>query len=214
VMIAVTDTGVGMDASTRAKVFEPFFTTKERGRGTGLGLATVYGIVKQSGGYIWVTSEPGHGAAFRTFLPRVTGAASSPRPPERQPLPAHALTGTETILVVEDEEPVRSLTRRILSAKGYKVLEADSGSAALTMMAAPDRAIDLQVSDVIMPGMGGRQLAERLRAQRPGLKVLFVSGYTDDDVIKQGILDPGTPFLPKPFTPETLLRKIRDVLDG
>ena len=214
VMITVTDTGTGMNATTRARVFEPFFTTKERGRGTGLGLATVYGIVKQSGGYIWVASEPGHGATFRTYLPRVNGPIAPARPDRNTPVPPRPVQGTETILVVEDEEPVRALTRRILAGKGYNVITAGSGAEAIALVATHKDAIHILISDVIMPGMGGRQLAERLRAGRPKLKVLFVSGYTDDDVIQQGILDPGMPFLAKPFTPESLLRKIRDVLDG
>jgi PAS domain S-box-containing protein len=212
VMLAVADTGIGMDAATRARVFEPFFTTKERGRGTGLGLATVYGIVKQSGGYIWASSAPGEGSTFRTYLPRVNAPVPD-RPPERA-TSDRPVEGTETILLVEDEEPVRSLARRVLAAKGYTIIAAGSGADAVAQLAAAPRRIDLLLTDVVMPRMGGRQLAEHLTAERPGLKVLFVSGYSDDDVIERGIIQPGSPFLPKPFTPETLLQKVRDVLDG
>ena len=211
VQLSVTDTGTGMDEATRGRAFEPFFTTKERGRGTGLGLATVYGIVKQSGGYVWVTSEPGRGATFRVYLPLVD--ETPVRAPER-PHPERSVRGSETILVVEDEEPVRSLIQRFLTTQGYNLLIASGGDEALAVAAAADAPIALLVTDVVMPGLGGRALADRLVAQRPGLKVLFVSGYTDDDIGRRGVLDPRTPFLAKPFTPEGLLRKIRDVLDA
>jgi hypothetical protein len=214
VMLVVADSGVGMDAVTKARIFEPFFTTKERGHGTGLGLATVYGVVKQSGGYIWVTSAPQEGATFRTYLPRVAGVATGPLRPSERLDDERPTAGTETVLVVEDEEPVRTLTRRVLSAKGYTVLTAASGGEALALVDGRTSVIDALVTDVVMPGMGGRLLAERLRTQCPGLKVLFVSGYTEDDIKQHGTLDPGTPFLAKPFTPDALLRKIRDVLDG
>jgi hypothetical protein len=212
VMVTVSDTGVGMDAATRARVFEPFFTTKERGRGTGLGLATVYGIVKQSGGYIWVTSAAGEGAVFRTYLPRVSGTVAPRHAPSTGT--DRPLNGTETIMVVEDEEPVRSLARRLLTAKGYTVLTAASGPDALAQLAGRSGTVHLLLTDVVMPGMGGRQLAERLRLDRPDIKVLFVSGYSDNDVLERGVVEPGAPFLPKPFTAEALLLQVRDVLDG
>lgn len=211
VMLSVTDTGTGMDDATRARAFEPFFTTKERGRGTGLGLATVYGIVKQSGGYVWVTSEPGRGTTFRVYLPRVD---ETPAPTPDRVDPERSMMGSETLLVVEDEEPVRSLIHRLLSAQGYTVLTAAGGAEAMAVAAAADRPIAMLVTDVVMPGIGGRALADRLVAGHPNLRVLFVSGYTDDEIGRHGVLDPQMPFLPKPFTPEGLLRKIRDVLDA
>jgi PAS domain S-box-containing protein len=210
VRLAVTDTGSGMDEATRGRVFEPFFTTKPRGRGTGLGLSTVYGIIKQSGGYIWVSSEPGRTTTFEVYLPRI--AETPVRSPDR-PLVDTPVDGTETILVVEDEAPVRALIRRILTDRGYTVLIAATGEEALTVAAGAGQ-IALLVTDVVMPGMSGRDLADRLVARTPGLKVLFASGYTDDEIVRHGPLNPHTPFLPKPFTPEGLLRQIRAVLDG
>jgi len=211
VLLAVSDTGVGMDEATQKHLFEPFFTTKEVGKGTGLGLATVYGIVKQSGGYIWVYSEPGHGTTVKVYLPRVPGAA--------EPLPVAAATpelrrGSEIVLLVEDAAPVRSLARKSLESYGYTVLEAADGPAALDLAARHPRGIDILVTDVVMPGMSGRELAERLAPARPAMRVLYTSGYTDDAMVRQGVLRAGVAFLQKPFVPETLARKVREVLDG
>jgi len=211
VMLAVTDTGVGIDRAAQARLFEPFFTTKEFGKGTGLGLATVYGIVKQSGGYIWVYSEPGQGATFKVYLPRVEPAGEPVAAP--QP-PARALGGTETILLAEDEAAVRTLARRILEKHGYKLLLAATGRDGVQVAEQHGAPIDLLVTDVVMPEMGGRELAQRLTARQPGLKVLFLSGYTDDAIVHHGVLDAGVAFLQKPFKPDDLVRKIRAVLDG
>jgi hypothetical protein len=209
--LAVTDTGVGMDDATQAHLFEPFFTTKEVGKGTGLGLATVYGIVKQSGGYIWVYSEPARGTTVKVYLPRVPGVAEAAAP---APVPTVVRGGHETVLLVEDAAPVRTLARRSLEARGYRVLDASDGPAALELSARHTGGIDLLVTDVVMPGMSGRELAERLAPQRPGMKVLYTSGYTDDAMVRQGVLTAGVAFLQKPFVPDTLARKVRDVLDG
>jgi len=209
--LAVTDSGAGMDESTQAHLFEPFFTTKEVGKGTGLGLATVYGIVKQSGGYIWVYSEPGRGTTVKVYLPRVPGAAEPPLPaPE---LPA-LRGGHETVLLVEDAAPVRTLARRSLEARGYTVLDAADGPSAIELSARHAGAIAVLVTDVVMPGMSGRELAERLAPTRPEMKVLYTSGYTDDAMVRQGVLNAGVAFLQKPFVPDSLARKVRDVLDS
>jgi PAS domain S-box-containing protein len=209
--LAVADTGVGMDETTQAHLFEPFFTTKEVGKGTGLGLATVYGIVKQSGGYIWVYSETGHGTTVKVYLPRVPGVAEPPAPAS-EPQPVRG--GHETVLLVEDAAPVRTLARRSLEARGYRVLDAADGPAALALSARHVGGIDILVTDVVMPGMSGRVLAERLAPERPGMKVLYTSGYTDDAMVRQGVLNAGVAFLQKPFVPDTLTRKVREVLDG
>jgi len=211
VMLAVSDTGVGMDAATQARIFEPFFTTKERGKGTGLGLATVYGIVKQSGGWIWVYSEPGHGTTFKIYLPRVTEAAPPPAP---SPAPSVSVRGSETVLVVEDEAMIRHLVQKVLKANGYTVLVAASGRDAEHVAAQHDGPIHLLVTDVVMPGMNGRELANRLAAARAGIQVLYLSGYTDDAIVHHGVLEPGVAFLQKPFTPAVLGRKVREVLDS
>jgi CheY-like chemotaxis protein len=211
VMLAVSDSGSGMDAATLARVFEPFFTTKERGRGTGLGLATVYGIVKQSGGHIWAYSEPNKGTVFKIYFPPTTEEAS----PEAVPAAgADSLRGSETLLLVEDEASVRALTRVILENYGYTLLEAESGTKALEIVRNFAGKIDLVLTDVVMPSMGGKTLASRIETLRPGIKVVYMSGYTDDAVFRHGHLDPGRAFLQKPFTPEALARKIREALDG
>ncbi|TLY54232.1 MAG: response regulator [Gemmatimonadetes bacterium] len=209
--LVVTDTGVGMDEATQAHLFEPFFTTKEVGKGTGLGLATVYGIVKQSGGYIWVYSEPRRGTTVKVYLPRVPGASEAPAP---APPARAARGGNETVLLVEDAAPVRALARRSLEACGYRVLDASDGPSALELSARHAAGIDLLVTDVVMPGMSGRELAERLAPQRPEMKVLYTSGYTDDAMVRQGVLNAGVAFLQKPFVPDMLARKVREVLDG
>ena len=210
VMLAVSDTGVGMDAQTKARIFEPFFTTKEKGKGTGLGLSTVYGIVKQSGGYVWVYSEPGHGTTFKLYLPRV----DAPAEPQAPPRETATLTGTETILLAEDDEILRPLTKGLLTKLGYTVLDAKSAEQALAVAGARQGPIHLLVADVVMPGASGRELARRLAQSRPETRVLYVSGYTDDAIVHHGMLEPGLKFLQKPFTPAALARKVREVLDA
>jgi CheY-like chemotaxis protein len=210
VMLAISDTGVGMDPTVQAHLFEPFFTTKERGHGTGLGLATVYGIVKQSGGSIFVYSEPGRGTVFKIFLPRTEQLADSSAAPGPAP---QALAGTETILLVEDQSDVRAVTRNTLARHGYNVLEAESGAAALSILENQHCEVQLLLTDVVMPGMSGRELAEQLVARRPGLRVLYTSGYTDDTIVHHGVLEPGVAFIQKPFAPNVLLQAIRKILD-
>jgi two-component system, cell cycle sensor histidine kinase and response regulator CckA len=211
VTLSVSDTGVGMDVQTQARIFEPFFTTKESGKGTGLGLSTVYGIVEQSGGHIEVESAPGQGATFTIFLPRDSGAvAAAARPTDRRSFPG----GTETLLLVEDEAAVRGSARRLLERHGYTVIEARHGADALRIIEAGDQAVDLVITDVVMPEMGGRELVERLRTRHPGVKVLFMSGYSERTVASDGVMPPGTGFVEKPFTIEQLTRRTRELLDG
>jgi PAS domain S-box-containing protein len=211
VLLAVTDTGTGMDAGTLTHIFEPFFTTKERGKGTGLGLATVYGVVKQSNGYIWVDSVPGKGASFQIYLPRHVG---QPAADEQIIDSSEKLRGTETILLVEDAEPLRKLAQAFLEAGGFRVLSAESGESALEVMASFGGTFDLLLTDVVMPGINGRVLAEQMLPRQPGMRVLYMSGYTDSFIAGHGVLDPGTHLLHKPFTEEILIRKVREVLDG
>jgi len=211
VLLAVSDTGVGMDAETRTHIFEPFFTTKEKGKGTGLGLATVYGIVKQSDGYIFVYSEPGKGTTFKIYFPRVDAAATDPA----AVLANSALAGgSETLLLVEDDESVRRLMQRSLVARGYHVLEATSAETALSLSGARAGRVDLLITDVVLTGVSGRDLAAALVSTRPAMKVLYVSGYTEDTVVQHGVLTAAGAFLPKPFTPDALARKVREILDG
>jgi two-component system cell cycle sensor histidine kinase/response regulator CckA len=209
VLMAVSDTGTGMTPEVRARIFEPFFTTKEPGKGTGLGLATVYGIIKQSGGWIWVYSEVGRGTTFKVYLPRV----DEPLGPTTIAKDVERPRGHETILVVEDEPGVRKLTCHILRAHGYTVIEAASGDEAIAKSAKDGPSIHLLVTDVVMPGMSGPELAGTLTARYPNVKVLYTSGYTDATVVEHGLGNGVLSFLQKPFTPGDLTRKVRDVLD-
>jgi CheY-like chemotaxis protein len=213
VLLAVSDTGLGMSAETVGHIFEPFYTTKENGRGTGLGLSTVYGIVKQSGGYVWVYSEPGRGTTFKVYLPRVDEAV--------EVLPGGTLTvenrvrmGTETILLVEDEPDLRELTRMVLAEKGYTVVEARNAEDAERLAESQGTNIHLLLTDVIMPGLSGRELAKRILARHPSMRVLYMSGYTYNVIAQGGTLERGVAFLPKPFTPSGLVEKVREVLDA
>ena len=210
VMLAVTDTGCGMDEETRQRMFEPFFTTKEQGQGTGLGLATVYGIVKQHGGSIWVYSEPGKGTSFKVYLPRVEEADVA----EAIAAPAESLSGTETVLVVEDEAAVREIVERMLQARGYRILTEGTPAEADAMLAEHGAEIALLLTDVVLPDGNGRQIYESTRDAYPDLRVLYMSGYTDNAIAHHGVLDPGTAFIGKPFTPDALARKVREALGG
>jgi two-component system, cell cycle sensor histidine kinase and response regulator CckA len=211
VLVTVSDTGTGMDKQTQARIFEPFFTTKEVGKGTGLGLATVFGIVKQSGGNIWVYSEEGHGSAFKIYLPRVEAEAQpTPKATADLPLP----NGTETILLVEDDNGVRDLAQRILQKQGYRILAAPNGPEALQLAAHHRGPIHLLVADVVMPGLNGKALADQLTALYPSLKVLFMSGYTENAIAHHHVLDPGVVLLPKPFNARALAQQVRAVLDA
>jgi CheY-like chemotaxis protein len=213
VRLAVTDTGHGMDQETLAQAFEPFFTTKERGKGTGLGLATVYGIVHKCGGNIVVDSAPGKGTTFSLYLPSTLAEASRGKPQRVEP-PAHRDRGTETLLVVEDDAALREVVRRPLEAAGYRVLLAGDGVEALEMSAQFEGEIALLLTDVIMPLMNGRAVAESLLQLRPGLRVLYMSGYTDNALAKHGVLDESIHLLMKPFTATELKNKIRELLDA
>jgi len=211
VMLAVSDTGCGMDAKTQSRIFEPFFTTKPAGRGTGLGLSTVYGIVKQTGGNIWLYSEPGKGTTFKVYLPAIAalpediGKVAPAEAPRR---------GAGTVLVVEDDEQLRRLTHRALDAQGYTVLVADRGATALDIARRHKGEIDLLLTDVIMPDTNGRKLAETIRAARPGMRVLYMSGYPDGAIASHGMLEPGVAYLAKPFTTEAITRRVREVLEA
>ncbi len=210
VLLAISDTGTGIEEAIRLHIFEPFFTTKEKGRGTGLGLATVYGIVKQAGGHIWLYSEPGKGTTFKIYLPRSLETSQALATPEVfRVLPG----GTETLLLVEDEPAVRALAASALRGRGYTVLEAANGAEALRTAQDHAEEVALLITDVVMPLLGGKELADRLQATRPDMKVLYVSGYTENTVVHHGVLEPGISFLSKPFTPASLARKVRDILD-
>jgi len=210
VLLAVTDTGLGMDEATRARIFEPFFTTKEAGKGTGLGLSTAYGIIKQSGGFIWAESEPGQGTTFKIYLPQV---ADTGEPVPRILESARPSLGAETILLAEDEEPVRVLARRCLEGMGYRVLAASRADEAQRIAERHAGPIHLLLADVVMPGCSGPELAERLAALRPEMRVLYMSGYTDEAIVHRGVIAAGIELLEKPFNPATLARKVREVLD-
>lgn len=211
VMLAVSDTGTGMTPEIKSRIFEPFFTTKAQGKGTGLGLATVYGIVKQSGGYIWVYTEEGKGTTFKIYLPRTEAAEPQAKKAEDR---SRLSGGSETVLVVEDNESVRSYVRGVLELGGYHLLEANGSEEALKLIEDHSGPIHLVLTDVIMPRMSGPELAERVARLHPETKVLYMSGYTDNAIVHHGVLEAGTFFLQKPFVPETLTRKVREVLDA
>jgi two-component system cell cycle sensor histidine kinase/response regulator CckA len=210
VMLSVSDTGTGMNEETKAHLFEPFFTTKEQGKGTGLGLATVYGIVRQAGGHVWVYTELGKGTSFKVYLPRVKRDGSS------HPSLVQVATrrgGTETVLLVEDEESIRRLAAEVLRESGYTVLEAPLPSAAIAIAEREKGPIDVLVTDIVMPEMSGPELAEAIKGRHPAIRPLFMSGYSSDAVFNRQLLDPGTAFLEKPFRPADLTRKLREVLE-
>jgi len=209
VMLAVSDTGTGMDKEIREHIFEPFFTTKELGKGTGLGLPTCYGIVKQNRGTIEVYSEPGHGTTMKVYLPAIEEDAPAPTVRKAPDLPR----GTETLLVVEDDSALREMVVRILGGSGYTVIAMNDGLQAIEKAPDIDRHVDMLLTDVVMPNMGGRDLANQIVGMFPDIKILFMSGYTDDAIVHHGVLEPGLDFIQKPFTPLGLLKKVREVLD-
>lgn len=208
ILMTLTDAGHGMDETTRQQIFEPFFTTKEVGKGTGLGLATVYGIIRQNGGWIDVWSEVGVGTSFKLFLPRIDACP----PPERNGISVPTKGGVETILVVEDQQAVRSFIKAALKQYGYHVIEASGGEEAIAVVKQHSGPIHLLLADVVLPGMNGKELSDKLRALRPKLKVLFTSGYTSDVIAHRGVLDYGVAYIPKPFNPDKLAAKVREVL--
>jgi len=210
VMLAISDTGSGMNKETRDHIFDPFFTTKEIGKGTGLGLSTVYGIIKQNNGFIWVYSVPGQGTTFKIYLPKLKEDAEAE---EKERIPVGDLNGSETVFIVEDDDKLRNLTRKILERYGYSALEAENGEDALRFSEEYEGQIDLILTDVVMPKMSGKELAEQLKSLRPEIKVVYMSGYTGNAIVHHGILPPWLNFLEKPFTPECLARKVREVLD-
>jgi two-component system cell cycle sensor histidine kinase/response regulator CckA len=212
VLLSVSDTGMGMDAVTQASIFEPFFTTKGPGKGTGLGLATAYGIVQQAGGAIYVYSEPGQGSVFKVYLPRIEAPAEAQIRTEQSTPLAYQAPAARTLLLVEDEPGVLGLAARVLEEAGHRVLQAGNGEEALALAASFDGAIALLLTDVVMPGMNGRALAERVRVLQPGIAVLYMSGYTDDMVVRAGVVTEGTAFIQKPYTPETLVERVRALL--
>lgn len=210
-MLAVSDTGTGMDEETISHLFEPFFTTKEKGKGMGLGLSTVYGIVKQSGGFIWAYSEPRQGTTFKIYLP---GLESKGGAMKREIHALDGLGGSETILLVEDNRSVLNLAKRVLKQYGYNVLEAQDGEQALKVSEEHEGPIHLLLTDVVMPRMPGREVAGYLQPLRPEMKVIYMTGYTNGSIVYQGILDPGCVLIEKPFTPVGLAAKVREMLDG
>jgi two-component system, cell cycle sensor histidine kinase and response regulator CckA len=209
VLLAVTDTGLGMDADAKAHLFEPYFTTKDRSARTGLGLATVYGVVKRCGGYVWVYSEPGLGTSIKIYLPHAAAATAGPT--TARPAPIVSLRGTETVLLVEDEDAVRGVARQVLERYGYAVLEAETPDAALAL-ANTSQGVDLLLTDIVMPGMGGQALAAQFAARRPGTRVLFMSGYPAAAIGRHEMLERGLAFLQKPFSAAALAQKVREVL--
>ena len=211
VLLSISDTGMGMAKETRSHIFEPFFTTKEKGKSTGLGLATVYGIIKQSGGYIWVDSKPGMGTTFKIYLPHTDEEITLD---EKRDEPVDGnLKGKETVLIVEDEKDVRNLVCEILKLQGYNILESAHGDSALNICKKYDKPIHLILTDVVMPHISGSRLVELIKPIHPEMKTLYMSGYTDNAVVIKGILKPGDQFIQKPFTPVDLARKIRGILD-
>jgi CheY-like chemotaxis protein len=212
ILLSVSDTGIGMDAATKTRIFEPFFTTKEPGKGTGLGLSMVYGFVQQSGGSIWVYSEPGEGSTFKIYLPQVIGSAPVVSQPLRTVAAAIGAEEGLTVLIVEDEAAVRRVARRTLADRGFTVLEAANGREALELAAGHEGPIDLVLTDMVMPEMRGGELAARLRQARPEARLLMMSGYTEEAASRQAILEAGSAFLEKPFTASRLLEKVRQVL--
>ena len=210
VILAVSDTGSGMDKETQKHIFEPFFTTKEVGKGSGLGLSTVYGIVKQNNGFIWVYSEPGQGTTFKVYLPKVKGVAE---PEEKEQTPVDDVSGSETVLIVEDDDGLRKLAQEVLQSYGYRILAAENGEEALMVGKEHEGPIHLLLTDVVMPKMGGKEAADRLQPLYPQMKVIYMSGYTDNAIIHHGVLAPGLNFFQKPFSAEGLARKVREVLD-
>jgi CheY-like chemotaxis protein len=209
-MLAISDNGCGMNEETRTRIFEPFYTTKVQGKGTGLGLSTVYGIVKQSRGNIWVYSEEGSGTTFKVYLPRVEEEVDTIQQAQQ---PRMSAQGTETLLLVEDDEMVRHMVREVLELSGYRVLEASDGQTALVLFKQYAEPIHLMLTDVIMPGMSGRTLADQVTRLRAETIILYMSGYTEDAIVHHGVLNEGVNFIEKPFTPDALARKVREVLD-